>query len=191
MITYKGIELGPLLEDDKKLLQAIILMNDPKNVVEFGFLRGHSTRVMLEVMSPDSKLTSYDNTEVSNIPEDSRFELKRIGQEDFDGGKDIDFVFLDASHYFDLNKITFKKLLPCLTENCIIAVHDTGKWFENVFKFERGHEFEGGWLHCPEEREFVNWIREEYPDWQQIHFNTQSKISHGMTLLQKYHKLNV
>ena len=190
MITYNGIELGPLLEEDRKLLQAIILMTDPKNVIEFGFLRGHSTRTMLEVLSPNAMLTSYDNTSVSNIPDDKRFTLKRIGQEEYGGHENVDFVFLDASHDFELNKETFKRLLPTLTENAIIAVHDTGKWFANVFEFELGYEHEGGWLHCPDERKFMNWIKEEYPQWQQIHFNTQSKISHGITLLQQYNKLS-
>lgn len=190
MITYNGIELGPLLEEDKKLLQAVILMTDPKNLIEFGFLRGHSTRAMLEVMSQMSTLTSYDNTPVSNIPEDTRFTLVRKGQEDFKETKDVDFVFLDASHDFELNKITFEKLLPCITNDCIIAVHDTGKWFDNVFQFEIGYAHDGGYLHCPDERKFMNWIKEKYPEFQQIHFNTQTKISHGITLLQQYNKLS-
>ena len=190
MKTYNGIELGPLLQEDAKLLQALILMINPVNLVEFGFLRGHSTRIMLEVMSEDAKLTSHDNTIVSNIPDDKRFTLKRIGQEDFEPMENVDFVFLDASHSFELNKITFEKLLSSLTEDALIVVHDTGKWFANVFEFEIGHEFEGGWLHCPEERQFVNWVKDNYPEWQQIHLNTQRKISHGITVLQKYKKLN-
>lgn len=191
MKTYNGIELGPLLEEDGKLLQALIQMTNPINLVEFGFLRGASTRIMLEAMSPDAKLTSFDNTITSNVPKDPRFKLEKIGQEDFPTEmKDIDFVFLDASHFFELNKITFERLLGSLTEDALIIVHDTGKWFANVFEFERGYEFEGGWLHCPEEREFVNWIKDKYPEWQQIHLNTQRKISHGITILQKYKRLD-
>lgn len=189
MITYQGIELGTLLPEDASLLQAIIKMTNPMNVVEFGFLRGQSTRVMLEVMDQNAKLTSHDNTEVYNIPEDPRFTLKRIGQEDFEPMENVDFVFLDASHDFELNKQTFEKLQSSLTEDAIIAVHDTGKWFANVFEFEKGYEYDGGWLHSPDERKFMNWIKETYPEYQQIHFNTQSKISHGISLLQKYNKL--
>lgn len=189
MITYQGIELGPLLPEDALLLQAIIKMTNPMNVVEFGFLRGRSTRVMLEAMDANARLTSHDNTEVYNIPEDPRFTLKRIGQEDFEPMENVDFVFLDASHDFELNKKTFEKLQSSLTDDAIIAVHDTGKWFANVFEFHLGYEHEGGWLHCPDERKFMNWIKETYPEYQQIHLNTQSKISHGISLLQKYNKL--
>jgi hypothetical protein len=189
MITYNGIELGPLLEEDKALLKAIILMTAPKNVVEFGFLRGESARTMLSVMGEDAKLTSYDLDAPNTMTNESRLTLIHASQENFEPMENVDFVFLDASHDFELNKKTFEKIQSSLTPNAIIAVHDTGKWFANVFEFHIGYEHEGGWLHCPDERKFVNWVKEAYPNYQQIHFNTQDKISHGITLLQNYYPL--
>ena len=191
MKLYNGIELGPLLEEDAALLQGAILMTDPQQVVEFGFLRGHSARIMLEVMSEKATLTSYDNTTVSNIPNDPRFTLVRRGQEDYLPTPGVDFVFLDASHDLELNQKTWKLLQGALSETAIVAVHDTGAWFDNVFDFNLGYATDAGYLHCPDERKFMNWIKKEYPDWQQIHFGTTRRINHGITLLQKYYPLSV
>lgn len=185
-------KLGPVLDQDALLLEAIIQMTDPKLVIEFGFFWGKSATTMLKAMSPDARLISYDNTKNPSLP-DPRFEFKGLSQDDFqDPGGVIDFVFLDASHELELNKTTFKKLIPFLGEKAIIAVHDTGTWPGNVFNAQAGYQLnDQEFLHCPDERLFVNWIKEEYPEVQQIHLHSFPKIGHGITLLQFYKKLEV
>lgn len=185
-------QLGPVLDEDGLLLQAIIKMTTPKVVVEFGHFWGKSAKLMLEAMDQDSELYSFDNTKDGSV-EDTRFHFYKKSQDEFDqvGLKNVDFVFLDASHYLDLNIKTFEQLVPVLSEKAIIAVHDTGTWIGgNVFDAERGHANDKGeWVHCPEELAFVNWIKETYPDFQQIHLHSSRSVRHGITILQKYTKL--
>lgn len=192
MITWKGITLGRLLDEDAEFLRAIIKMTTPKTVVEFGYLHGDSARIMLGAMDSEARLYSFDNTTNGADP-DPRFTFYKLSQTDIDQTdiKDIDFVFLDASHELELNKITFEKLLPIMSKNGIIAVHDTGSWaLGNVWEFERGKlNKDGSWMHCPDEVDFVNWIKKEYPEYQQIHFHSSRDVRHGITLLQRYIKL--
>ncbi len=187
------ITLGPIMPEDGLLLQAIIGSTNPKTLIEFGHFWGASARVMLDAMDDDAVLYSYDNTKDSNIQNDPRFVFYRESQTDIntDGMNPIDFIFLDASHEIELNKQTFLKVLPHLASKAIIAVHDTGTWIGgNVFNAERGFLKENGeYVHCPDELEFVDWIKENYPEFQQIHFHSTRRVRHGITLLQRYEKL--
>lgn len=180
-------ELGPILPEDGLLLTAIIKMTTPKTLVEFGHYWGASARVILEAMDDQAVLHSYDNTKLAAVI-DPRFTFHHQSQTEIDGISDIDFVFLDASHELELNKETFIKLLPNLSEKAIIAVHDTGSWVGgNVFGVDRGVlNKDGTYTHCPEEVAFVDWIKTEHPDFQQIHFHSHRAIRYGITLLQKY-----
>lgn len=184
--NYNGVMLGPLLEQDAEFLKAIIKMTTPKVLIEFGHFLGHSAKAMLSVMGPDAILHSFDNTRGPGVY-DSRFVFHNESQEVDHGITDIDFIFLDASHYLDLNKKTFLNFKDRLSDKAIIAIHDTGTWIGgNVFDAERGHlNQKGEWVHCPEEIDFVNWIREEYPEFDQIHFHSSRQVRHGITLLQK------
>lgn len=187
---YGDIELGPALDEDINFLQAIIKMIVPKTVVEFGYFWGKSANAMLEVLSEDAVLHSFDNTK-DPIVNDHRFKFYCKSQEQIDGIENIDFVFLDASHDLELNKKTFEKLIPLMSEQGIIAVHDTGKWVGgNVFNASIGEPDEdGNWIHCIEELQFIDWIKEKHPDWQIINFHSLNAVRHGITLLQKYKKL--
>lgn len=188
MKSYNGITLGPILPEDALLLQAIIKSTNPKVLVELGFFFGESARKILEVMDNDSHLYSFDNTKESNI-KDSRFTFYKLSQTEINI-KDIDFIFIDASHELKLNQETFNKLIPLLKDKAIIAVHDTGAWYNgNVFELNHGYNSANGWVHCPGEVEFVNWIKDIYPEFQQIHFHSSRQVRHGITLLQKYKRL--
>jgi len=196
MEPIKLPELGPLLEEDAALLQAIIKMTDPKVVVEFGFHRGTSARKMLAELDQDAKFITYDNTvlpaQVSSMfKTDPRFTFMHRSQDEFEPVDNIGLVFLDASHDLEMNKKTFVQLLPCLREDAIIVVHDTGAWKENWWNRTYGKTMpDGRHLHCVDERLFVNWVKEKYPEYQQIHLHSLTKIRHGITLLQKYIKLD-
>lgn len=180
------MKIGPIQYEDELLLQAIIKMTCPLKCVELGFLEGYSTRKILEAMSNDAQLISYDNSIDGHI-DDNRFTFKRLSQTDYDESN-VDFIFFDASHDLELNKITFEKIIPSLNDGAIIAIHDTGLWNEMIIDTQ-GKFVSEGYAHRPDEREFVNWIKETYPNFQQIHFHTLRQIRHGMTILQKYRKL--
>jgi hypothetical protein len=72
-------------------------------------------------------------------------------------------VFLDGAHDLALNQQTFERLLPMLAPDAIVAVHE----------------------HQPEERAFVNWVREEHPDFAQIDLHTHVVPRRGTALLQR------
>ena len=179
------IELGKIQDEDVLLLQAIIKMTCPSKLVELGYLNGYSTRKFLEVMRPDAKLISYDNTVRNSNIVDSRFTFKNLSQTDYEE-EDVDFIFFDASHNFELNIETLKKVENTLNNGAIIAVHDTGLWNEMVMDTIEGYWIENGYAHRPDERKFVAWIKDHYKDYQIINFHTLKELRHGITLLQKY-----
>jgi predicted O-methyltransferase YrrM len=165
------------------LLQAIILYTNPKKVLEIGHFWGKSAQAMLDAMSDEAELVSYDNTKEGSVT-DKRFTFKKKCQTEIDEERDLDFVFLDASHELGLNQETFKKLYERINPQGIIAVHDTGLWTSNVYNSPHGKQVEGGYAHCPDEREFVNWVQENY-DVSLIHIHNTQDNRHGITLIQK------
>jgi len=180
------VSLGPIQKEDELLLTAVIRMTCPKKAVELGYLQGYSARLILSALNSDSKLVSYDNSTVGYI-DDRRFEFKNKSQTDYDE-KDVDFLFFDASHDLVLNQITFNKAVGGLNDGAIVAIHDTGLWNQMIMD-TGGKWIGGGYAHRLGEREFVNWIKEKYPEFQIINFHTLNETRHGMTLLQKYGKL--
>lgn len=181
-------ELGPILDEDVSLLQAVIRMTCPKVLVEFGHFYGKSAKAMLEVMDSEAHLYSYDPTKYAAVV-DPRFTFIRKSQDEFEPLPSVDFVFLDASHELSLNKKTFQQLLPCLSPTAIIAIHDTGTWPSNVWNRIEGYQMGDEYVFNPEEREFVNWLKENNPEFEQIHFHTTRQVRHGITIIQRYNKL--
>lgn len=176
------MELGPIQEQDVLLLQAVIKMTCPLNLVELGYLNGYSTKKILEVMRPDAKLTSYDSTVTGSPIIDDRFTFKNQSQTEVNE-KDIDFIFFDASHDLNINIETWNNLN--LKDNAIIAIHDTGLW-DKMLMDTGGHWIDNGYAHRPDERAFVTWVKENHPEYQVINFHTLKETRHGITLLQKY-----
>lgn len=181
------VTLGNIQEEDVLLIQAVIRMTAPLKCVEFGYLNGFSAQSMLNVMRPDAKLISYDNSIIGNI-QDPRFTFKHKSQTEYEE-EGIDFVFFDASHDFELNRETFNKVVGTLNDGAIVAVHDTGLWNEMVLD-TGGHWVGGGYAHRVGEREFVNWVSKTH-SFKPIHFHSMRELRHGMTLLQKNDKLKI
>lgn len=181
------MELGKIQSQDELLIQAIIKMTCPLKLVELGYLNGYSTGIILNAMRDDATLVSYDNTTYSKT-DDPRFTFKCLSQEDYEEDN-IDFIFFDASHDLTLNQNTFKKVYPTLNEGAIIVVHDTGLW-DKLIQDVGGKWIDCGYAHRPGEREFVNWLHDTY-GLQTIHFHTLKETRHGITILQKYIKLDI
>lgn len=101
----------------------------------------------------------------------------------------IDFIFIDASHDFEINKETFEKIKNHITDNCLILVHDTGLW-EHKFMLPIHLNFNGEWVneeqfaHQPHEIVFVNWLKNKY-NFNKIDLHSRNCIRHGFTILQK------
>jgi hypothetical protein len=190
---------GPIQRDEALLLYALVKTVDPKTMVEFGFLAGHSALNFLKAMSQDARLYSYDISDMSKVLSsnfrDPRFKFFFKSQTDFEpsdvDNRPVDLVLFDASHDLSLNIATFHKIKDCLNEKALIMVHDTGIWHINPkgFQSPEGYFLGGlpdlGYIHRPGERRFVNYIRENLPDFDQIHLHSTSKFRHGLTVLQR------
>jgi len=196
--------IGPLQRDEAIALFGIIRSLRPKVVVEFGFFHGHSAFNFLQALPADSQLFSYDidpesiRRAKSEFGFDPRFTFIGKSQTEFDATdirrQTIDFAFFDAAHELDLNQETFRRIVPHLATEGMLAVHDTGLWPREHFQSIH-HEFErempGEWVtenlyaHQPGERRFIDWILSEYPEFSAIHFHSTGTLRHGFSLLQR------
>lgn len=210
LLAYREDDaIGPLQRDEAVALFGIVRTLRPQVVVEFGFFHGHSAFNFLQALEQDALLFSYDvdadsrKRAETEFTFDPRFRFVAKSQTDFDpadtGGREIDFVFFDAAHELDLNQETFRRILPHLTDEAMLAVHDTGVWNRSHFApihetFTR--EMPGAWLdaetyaHQPGERVFIDWIVDTYPEFTAIHFHSTRTLRHGFTLLQKKRALS-
>jgi len=76
--------------------------------------------------------------------------------------------------------------------------HDTGLWSKKYFQPVH-NEFlktlHGRWIkedlfaHQCDEQIFVNWIRDEFPDYGMLHLHSINKIRDGITLIQVHFPL--
>ncbi len=197
---YSNNVIGPLQQDEAFLLHGIIRTIKPKTVVEFGFHRGFSAFSLLSGLSETSLFVTYDTNPYSQQTfekyfghyTNAKFYLKaqeEFSKDDVDGST-IDLVFMDASHNLELNQLTFNKIRTSLSQNSIILIHDTGLWnkayinqlpTEELAKIEM-IELEGGIAHQLDERKFVNWIMDQEPNWNVVHFHSQNTLRHGISM---------
>lgn len=195
--------LGPVQRDEALLLFGLVAVIRPETVVEFGFSKGHSALNFLQALGGYGKLFSFDISEISEeiarvFSKVENFVFIRKPQQDFVPhdieNRKIDFVFFDGAHQLDIGKSTFMACLPCLSENAIVVVHDTGTWNRSLFT-EAHRRFAGSknadWLnqeefqHQKEERQFVNWIANEFEEFQVLHLHSNNCMRHGLTILQR------
>ena len=210
LLSYREDDaIGPLQRDEAMALFGIIRTIQPDTLVEFGFFHGHSAYNFLQALSPDARLFSYDVCPDAawrarnEFRFDRRFNFFHKSQTDFDprdlGGRRIGFVFFDAAHDIALNTATFERILSHLADDALIAVHDTGLWHRKDFK-PLHHSFiqevPGQWLnedlyaHQPGERAFIDWILDEHPQFSAINLHCTAVLRHGLTLLQRHHRLS-
>lgn len=121
-------------KDEAGLLYAITKMTSPKVVVEFGTLSCLTAVNFLNAMDEDCLLFTIDirRPKELDLIHDKRLTFIQKNQigfvpEDI-GNKQIDLVYIDASHNFILNKKTYWKILPSMSKGSYIILHDTAKW---------------------------------------------------------------
>ena len=203
--AYAEQVIGPIQRDEAVALFGLLRVLRPLTVVEFGFQTGQSSFNFLRALDDEARLYSFDiNAGCEKVAErrfghDPRFRLLLKSQETIEpqdvDGRPVDFVFIDAAHDSRLNQITFERLLPMLSPTALIAIHDTGTVPRELFpswhwlldteeNWVDGH-YEGQ----PGEREFVNWMLDEHPEFSQLHLHSERTLRHGITLLQRSAKL--
>lgn len=208
--TYK---FGPIQKDEALFLFSLVKMTRPSTIVEFGLLEGHSC--LNFVCSKDEKTSYYGFDKDENaVARAQKFcegrancFLSQIDCIDFDSGKidgrTIDLCFLDCSHILEVNQKCLEKVIPCMSENAILAIHDTGYYYKkncNMLPksfldrkpaFLKRFESKDKVSAVKPEQHTVNWFKERWPDWQQLHMHSENIMRHGITLLQKYQKLMI
>ena len=210
LLSYRESDaIGPLQRDEAIALFGIIRTLRPRVLVEFGFFHGHSAFNFLQALPEDGRLYSYDIDEDSikraktEFTFDRRFSFIGKSQTEFDpgdiGNQQIDFVFFDAAHELELNIETFKRILPHLAPDAMIAIHDTGLWHRAHFGVPHEiftREYPGVWqsedlyAHQPGERAFVDWIVAANHGIAAIHLHSTRTLRHGFSLLQRTRQLS-
>lgn len=179
---------GPIQREEALLLFAFARVIRPRVIVEFGFASGHSAYNFAHACTAD--IYSYDPDPFIERPGHG-VTLIRKRQEDFDaediGSRDIDICFFDASHSYDANLTTFKRLGALINRGTII-VHDTGTWARRHMR-EVHLAHPGPWIndqekaHRPDERRFVNYLCQN--GWTALHAHSLECVRHGLTFLQR------
>jgi len=198
--------LGPLQRDEALVLHGLVRTLQPAVVVEFGFFAGDSALNFLQALPPAARVHSFDISDEATATARAfphpNFTFHRKSQDQITAADvehtPIDFVFIDASHDLELNRATFERLEELLAEDAIIVVHDTGTWPAHLIAGPHAEWAAGkpdGWLSAdefvnePDEREFVNWLRDAHPEFAQIHLHSTRVIRHGLTVLQRSRRL--
>ena len=187
--------------DEAILLYGMVKSLRPKTLVEFGMGHGPSSTNFLKALDQDARMYTYDIEILNkNAPafNDSRFKFIPRSQTEFNPddfeNRIIDFAYLDNGHFFEKEKVLFPKLILQMSKSGIIVIHDTGLHVDDIVKTNPcSCDFEGlcGVLHCAPERQFVNWILDNYPEWQVINIHSFIVYRHGLTILQRKYKLSV
>ena len=195
------IVYGPIQDDEALLLTGFVKALRPKTIVEFGFSHGVSSWNFLKALDSDAKLFSYDIFKYNPSAlafNDTRFKFYLKSQTEFQhsdiDNRTIDIAFFDDGHIFNINKEAFKLLEDKMSPNGITIVHDTGLHSEKLESFEMCVcDFPNycGAAHQTDERHFINWIIDNYQNWQVIHLHSFNIFRHGFTILQKKYKLSV
>ncbi len=202
-LSHLESESDPSVQPDEALLlYSMVKVMSPKTIVEFGFLNGYSARNFLKAMPADCKLYSFDPKPlpgtVAQFLHDTRFKfLQKKGEDFFHSDIDnalIDMAFIDASHEFESNVKIFSRIKKYLSDNCVVAVHDTGLFNKDFMDGEWNipgsfYVGENGFAHQPQERLFVNYLKRKNPKFGQIHFHSMNVRRKGLTILQRYKKL--
>lgn len=204
---------GPTQIDDLGMVFAMVKELRPATLVEIGFLKGDGTKILLSACDPKSRVFSFDpRADAGALVADNRtggrlvFSKKQgenVTKADLEG-RSIDFLFLDASHQYQSNIDIWKNVVPLLSEDAVVAIHDTGYWskyFVDQEKVPPGSYWRRGKVHGSgdrefylhenhvEERRFVNWVNKNYPEFSSINMHTFRYLRNGLTILQKHREL--
>jgi predicted O-methyltransferase YrrM len=192
--TPDQLVFGPIQDDEAVALYGIVRVMRPKVIVEFGTATGYSARNFVKAMDPDGRLYTYDLAPTKNRgPQHVHYvrDMASFAPSDV-GNQKIGLVFMDA-HALDAYKKVFRTLesTNILADDALIVVHDTGAHavpMPGIGGYVPAKE--GGFLHQAGDRDFVNWIKDNYPQFEQIHLHSRTfPHRHGLTILQKHLRL--
>lgn len=201
LTLFSEVADGPVQREEALFLYSLLRVVRPRTVVEIGFLNGRSALNFLCALDADARLYSFDIDEKCAararylFGHDPRFTFRTRSQAELTShdidGREADFVFLDASHELDMNRLTLRQLLPLMAPDALLAVHDTGTVPRRFVASDHYWlDSEAGWIDderevMPGERAFLNWLLEEHPEFSQVHFHSRRTVRCGITVLQR------
>lgn len=136
-----------MAEAERRFVNGIIRYHRPKRLLELGVAAGAGTCVLMNAIKDDTQatLTSIDCDEqyYRNTAEKTGYLAENFSQQwNMIRGKDFsevyenfhekfDFCIIDTAHIHPIESLNFLCVLPFLTENAIVLLHDTSaytKW---------------------------------------------------------------
>jgi hypothetical protein len=191
--------LGPIQDDEALFLYSIIRGNRLSRILEIGGLAGYSAKNFLQAVSYDKDSVVY-TCDLNNVPvlaNNHKVIVKNalyLTPEDVDN-KPLDMVFFDCHDMVQMdiyNNMVSKNLI---TDNCILALHDTNLHYSPYRCIGPYVEEEKGYAHQPVERTMVNIFKELGYDIFSISTDSTKHspsfpFRHGMTVCKKFKHLN-
>ena len=151
--SIKGPERYQMTEAERSFLAGAVLYAEPVNILEIGVNTGAGSLLMLEIIKTrqNARLTSIDIAEVTGFehipigndviatydlesaechPQWTLITEKDPSEviEEFTDAK-FDFVVLDSGHFLPCESLNFLTVLPYLTEDAVMVMHDIGQQF--------------------------------------------------------------
>lgn len=199
---YETYWHGPIQQDEALFLYSLVKMIHPSLILEFGVQYGYSTWNFALAKDEDCKLFSYDidlnclNNVRKLFIGIKNFSFIHKNCLDFTfsdiDNQLIDLCFIDCAHILSINQQLIDKILPFMSKNAIIAIHDTGTHTRKAInKKPEGYEnklFDNPFVKevcLVEERQTVNWFAEKYPEYSLINLHSENFFRHGITIFQK------
>jgi predicted O-methyltransferase YrrM len=208
---YKTYVHGPIQKDEAMFLYSIVKMIRPSTILEFGLQFGLSAYNFALAKDCESFYFGLDKKKycVNNAKELCK-NIKNCFfiesdcldfSPDFLSNRKVDLFFLDCPHDFEINKKCLKKIIPILSDDGVIIIHDTGYYTLNGFEkspesYKKKHKILGENIKkfgkvavINAEQKTVNWFVDEYKEFSFMHFHSDKIMRNGMTLMQKSKKL--
>ena len=158
--TY--IRVSEMSNEEREFLNAIIVRNQPKKLLEVGVSAGSSSVIILNAIKNDSQAALFsidyladwyrDTTKKSGYIVDSYPDLQSKWKL-FQGGLslnfmeeiggDIDFCFIDTVHSNPGELLDMLMVLPFLKDDAIIVFHDVNQHTSFVKEFAEYHRVWG------------------------------------------------
>jgi predicted O-methyltransferase YrrM len=151
---------GPIQDDEALFLYSIIRGCRLKRILEIGGLSGYSAKNFLEALKYDNNGIVYtcDLNPVPVLANNHKVIIKnaldlQLGELD---NQPIDLVFFDCHDMIQMD--IYHKFVNAniITDNTIIALHDTNLHYPGYQRFGNYIAEEDGYAHQPVEREMTN-----------------------------------
>ena len=209
---FESYKHGPIQRDEAVFLFGMVRVIRPSTIVEFGLQTGLSAYNFCLAKDEDCFYFGLDKEQfcvdsASKLCKNLKncFFIKddcvNFNSEMIQG-RFIDLFFLDCSHIFELNKKCLQKVIPLLSKNGIVIIHDTGYYTTEGFEkspesYRKKNEKLGDNIRksgkvavIKSEQKTVNWFMDEYAEFSVMHFHSDKVMRNGMTLMQKTSKLD-